>query len=70
MQPNMLSMDPRALQTGRYARHIIVRGFRRSFAILSIVWGPDQFRPSTPIIPGAPTRVHENELQETLYAVG
>ena len=68
VQPDLLSMDQRALQTGRYARHLMYDDPAGLCAILSIVWGPDQFSPPHAHHTWCAYAVHENELQETLYA--
>jgi predicted metal-dependent enzyme (double-stranded beta helix superfamily) len=68
VQPDLLSMDQRALQTGSYARHLMYDDPAGRFTIVSIVWGPDQFSPPHAHHTWCAYAVHENELQETLYA--
>lgn len=67
-QPELLSRDQRAAQSGCYARHVLHSDPAGRFTIVSIVWSPGQFSPTHAHHTWCAYAVHENTLEETLYA--
>ena len=67
-QAGLLTPDQRAPQNGCYARHVLHSDPAGRFTIVSIVWSPGQFSPTHAHHTWCAYAVHENVLEETLYA--
>jgi predicted metal-dependent enzyme (double-stranded beta helix superfamily) len=67
-QAGLLTPDQRAPQNGCYARHVLHSDPAGRFTIVSIVWSPGQFSPTHAHHTWCAYAVHENALEETLYA--
>jgi predicted metal-dependent enzyme (double-stranded beta helix superfamily) len=67
-QPVLLTLDQRAPQSGCYARHVLYSDPAGRFTVVSIVWSPGQFSPTHAHHAWCAYAVHENVLEETLYA--
>jgi predicted metal-dependent enzyme (double-stranded beta helix superfamily) len=65
---DLLTVDQRVSQTGCYARHVLYSDPAGRFTIVSIVWGPGQFSPTHAHHTWCAYAVHENALEEALYA--
>ena len=68
--PGLLSAEQRTTRADCYARHVIYSDPLGRFTILAIVWGPGQFSPPHAHDTWCAYAVHENPLQETLFALG
>jgi predicted metal-dependent enzyme (double-stranded beta helix superfamily) len=67
-QTDLLTRDQRAPQNGCYARHVLHSDPVGRFTVVSIVWSPGQFSPTHAHHTWCAYAVHENALEETLYA--
>ena len=67
-QTDLLTRDQRAVQTGCYARHVLHSDPAGRYTVVSIVWSPGQFSPTHAHHTWCAYAVHENALEETLYA--
>jgi predicted metal-dependent enzyme (double-stranded beta helix superfamily) len=67
-EPALLTRDQRTAKTGCYARHVLHSDPAGRFTIVSIVWSPGQFSPTHAHHTWCAYAVHENTLEETLYA--
>jgi predicted metal-dependent enzyme (double-stranded beta helix superfamily) len=67
-QHGLLAPEQRVPQEGCYARHLLYSDPRGRFTIVSIVWGPGQFSPTHGHHTWCAYAVHQNTLEETLYA--
>ena len=67
-QPGLLTLDQRTPQSGCYARHVLYSDPAGRFTVVSIVWSPGQFSPTHGHHTWCAYAVHQNTLEETLYA--
>jgi len=67
-QRDLLTPNQRATEAGCYARHLLYSDPRGRFTIVSIVWGPGQFSPTHGHHTWCAYAVHQNTLEETLFA--
>ncbi|SRR5712691_3326684 len=67
-QAGLLTADQRLPQRGCYARHLMHSDPAGRFSIVAIVWGAGQFSPPHAHHTWCAYAVHENALDETLYA--
>jgi len=67
-QPDLLTPDQRAPQSGCYARHVLHSDPGGRFTVVAIVWAGGQFSPTHGHHTWCAYAVHDNTLEETLYA--
>jgi predicted metal-dependent enzyme (double-stranded beta helix superfamily) len=65
---DLLTADQRMPQGSCYARHLLHEDPAGRYTIVAIVWDPGQFSPSHGHHAWCAYAVHENALEETLYA--
>src|SRR5215831_9181466 len=67
-QADLLTPDQRIPQAGCYARHVLHSDPGGRFTVVAIVWAPDQFSPIHGHHTWCAYAVHDNALEETVYA--
>ena len=67
-QADLLTPDQRVAQAGCYARHVLHSDPGGRFTVVAIVWAAGQFSPIHGHQTWCAYAVHENTLEETIYA--
>jgi predicted metal-dependent enzyme (double-stranded beta helix superfamily) len=67
-QADLLTADQRVPQPGCYSRHVLHSDPGGRFTVVAIVWAPDQFSPIHGHHTWCAYAVHDNTLEETVYA--